>query len=117
MMIGMDLTIDGVGLYIEGDEFECVSMHEERVALREVDGYSAVCTHGITCVLVVLAIVACELITIDGVDIDYIIESLAEAHLTIIVDAVAYQHLSPVGHHRTVHQPRPFQFGVVKAQL
>ena len=117
MMISMDLAIDRVSLDVEGDDLERIGMHEEGVALRVVDGYSAVRTHRIARILVVLSIVAREFVAIDGVDINHIIERLTEAHLTVVVDAVAHKHPAIVGKYGTVHKSGTLQLRVVIALL
>ena len=117
MMIRMDLAVDRVCLDVEGDNLECVGMHEEGVALRVVDGYCAVRTHRIARILVVLSIVAREFVAIDRVDIDHIIERLTEAHLTVVVDAVAHKHPTIVGKYGAVHETGTFKLRVIIALL
>ena len=68
-MIGVNLAVHGVGVDVEGDDAERVGMHEERVTLGVVDGHGAVGTQGVACVLVILAVVARQLIAVDGVHI------------------------------------------------
>ena len=67
--------------------------------------------------LVVFAVVARELVAVETVDIDHITESLAEAHVTVIIDTIADEHLSVVTKYGTVHQTGLLEFGVVVAHL
>ena len=117
MMIRMDLAIDRVSLDVEGDDLERIGMHEEGVTLRVINGHSAVRTHRITRILVVLAIVAREFVLIDGVDINHIVECLTEPHLAIVIDAVAHKHPTIVGKYGTVHEASTFKLRVIIALL
>ena len=117
MVEGVDLTIDGVGLDVEGDNLERVGMHEEGVALGVVDGHTTVGTKGLARVLVVFAVVAREFVAVDGIDIDHIAEGLTEAHVTVVIDAVANEHLTVVAQYGTVHQTGLLEFGIVIAHL
>ena len=42
MMIGMNLTIDRIGLDIKGDNLQRISMHIKGIALRKVDSHRRV---------------------------------------------------------------------------
>ena len=88
-MVSVDLTVHGVRIDVKGDNLEGIGMHEERVALREVDSHRTVRCHGITRILIILAVVSSQLVLIDGVYIYHITEGLTEFLLTVIVDTVA----------------------------
>ena len=112
-MEGMYLTVHRVGIDVEGHNLERVGMHEKRVSLGVIDGHSTVCTQGKARVLIILAVVARQLVTVEGIDIDNIEECLAEAHLAVVIDTIAHKHLTVVVEYRAVHETGTFKLRVV----
>ena len=117
MVVGMNLTIHGVGFDIKGHHLEGVGMHKEGVPLGVVDSHGAVGTHGIAGILIVLTVVAGELVLVRGVDIDHIAEGLTHALLTVVPHAITRQHFTLVRENRTLHEAGLFILRVVVALL
>ena len=117
VVVGVDLAVHGVGVDVEGDDAERIGVHEKRVTLGVVDGHGTVGTHGIARILVILAVIARQLVAVDGVYVDDIVERLTESHLAVVIDAVAHKHLTLIVEHGAVHQPGPLEFRVVIAQF
>ena len=67
--------------------------------------------------LPIFAVVARKLVLIDGIYVHHIAESLAEALLTVVIDAVAHHRLALVAEHGAVHQYRLFLTGVIVTLL
>ena len=117
LVVGVDLAVDGVGVDVEGEDLERVGVHEERVALGVVDGDGTVGTHGIAERVAVLAVVAGELVLVDGIDVDDVVIGLADARLLVVPDAVADEHLALVAEDGAIEEAGPLVAGVVVAAL
>ena len=92
-------------------------MHEQRVALRVVDGYGTIRTQRKTGILVVLAIVTCKFILVYRIHIHHVAEGLAKALFAIVVNTISHHHLTLVRENRAVHQTSTVVLGIIIALL
>ena len=113
LVIGMNLAIHRVGVDIECEYLKRVGMHEESVLLRVVDSHRLLGCHGISLLVVIIAIVAGEHVLVDRVGINHVVERLAHTRLTVVEHTVANHRLSLVLQHRTPKEFRLFRLGVI----
>ena len=112
-----DFAVNRVGLDVIGNHLEGVGMHEERVALRVIDGHGTIGAERKTSALPVFAVVAGKLVLVYRIDVNHIAEGLRKTVFAVVVNAVAHHHLALVRHNRAVHQSGAVVLGVVISLL
>ena len=116
LMVGVHLTIDRVGIDMEGKDLQGIGMHEQGVALGIIDRHSPISHHRISGLLVIEAILALEHILVGAIVIDNITKRLTVALLTI-EDTIAHEGASLVIENRTTIQLGLICLGVIIAVL
>ena len=117
LIVGVHLAVDGVGIDVEGEYLQRVGMHVKGVFLREVFGHSIVGSHGIACGVVVLAVVACQLVLVDGVGEHDVPVGVADACQCVAEHAVAHDGASLVADDGASEEFRLLCLGVVVSVL
>ena len=113
----MYLAIDRIGTDVKCKNLEGISMHIQRILLREIVSHRTIGSHRIPRRVIVFSIVARQHVLIDRVGIDHVIVSMIKSCLGIMVNAVANQCLATILHDRTAEKLRLFSLRIVVAIL